>query len=82
VESEKCVYSTKKPIFEELAPEILKAGSNLLAYQPVRLYHALKNSQHVPTGKCPDCGESYPLHHGPTCLACGGAAYYEYREFI
>jgi ribosomal protein L32 len=82
VESEKCVYSTKKPIFEELAPEILKAGSNLLACQPARLYHALKNSQHVPTGKCPDCGESYPLHHGPTCLACGGAAYYEYREFI
>jgi len=66
-----------KPLFEKLATEILKAGSNLVAHQPVRLHHALKSLHHVPTGSCPDCGESYPLHHGPTCPSCGNRAYYE-----
>ena len=70
----------EKPDFEALSKDILNAGSNLIAYQPVRLHQALKNSQHVPTGRCPKCGESYPLHFGPTCPACGGKAYYKYMK--
>ncbi|MGD8883339.1 MAG: FmdE family protein [Desulfobacterales bacterium] len=70
--------TTEKPAFEELAKDILKAGSDLVAQQPVRLHQALKNSERVPTGRCPNCGESYPLHFGPTCPACGGKAYFEY----
>ena len=25
---------------------------------------------------CPDCGESYPLKHGPSCRACQGQTPY------
>ena len=68
----------EKPVFEELAKDILEAGSDLVAHQSVRLHQPLKNSQRVPTGRCPKCGESYPLHFGDVCLACSGEAYYEY----
>ncbi len=67
----------EKPVFEKLAEEILKAGSNLIAHQPVRLYQSFKSSAHIATGPCPDCGESYPLHLGAVCPACGGKAYYD-----
>ena len=70
----------EKPAFDELAKDILKAGSDLLACRPVRLHQALKNSERVSTGRCPNCGESYPLHFGPTCPACGGKAYYKYLK--
>ena len=75
---ERSSKTKEKPAFEQLAPEILKAGSNLIALRSVRLHQALKNSQPVPTGRCPDCGESYPLHFGAVCAACGGQAYYQY----
>ena len=39
---ERSPKTKKKPIFEELAREILKVGSNLLACQSVKLYQALK----------------------------------------
>ena len=77
---ERSEQAGEKPVFEQLAKDILKAGSDLVSHQPVRLHQALKNSERVPTGRCPDCGESYPLHFGPTCLACGGKAYYEYLK--
>lgn len=67
----------QKPVFEEIAKEILSATSNLINHRSVRLYRALKISQRKPTGLCPKCGESYPLDHGPTCTSCQGEAYYE-----
>lgn len=75
---ERSSQNKEKPVFEKLAAEILKAGSDLIAHQPVRLQRALKDTQPVPTGRCPQCGESYPLHFGPSCPSCGGQAYYEY----
>ena len=69
----------EKPPFEKLAEEILKAGASLVAHRPVRLHQPLKNSEPVATGPCPGCGESYPLHFGAVCPACGGQAYYDYR---
>jgi len=77
---ERSSKSKEKPAFEKLAKDILKAGSILVAHRPVRLLQALKNSERVPTGRCPNCGESYPLQFGPTCPACGGKAYYKYRK--
>ena len=75
---ERSSENKEKPAFEALAKDILKAGSDLIAYQPVRLHQALKSSQHVPTGRCPKCNESYPLHFGDVCPSCSGKAYYEY----
>jgi formylmethanofuran dehydrogenase subunit E len=75
---ERSSKTKEKPPFEELAAAILKAGSNLIAHQPVSLYQALKSSQHVPTGRCPHCKESYPLHFGTTCASCAGQAYCAY----
>ncbi len=72
---ERSSKTNKKPVFEELAPQILNAGSNLIAHRPVRLYQALKSTHHVPTGRCPHCGESYPLHFGTACPSCAGKAY-------
>lgn len=68
----------EKPPFEKLASEILAAAPEIIAHRPVHLTRALKDSQSVPTGPCPECGESYPLHHGPVCPACRGDAYYTY----
>jgi formylmethanofuran dehydrogenase subunit E len=68
----------EKPPFEKLAEEILIAGPDLIVHRPVHLSRALKDSQPVPTGPCPKCGESYPLHHGSVCPACQGDAYYTY----
>lgn len=75
---ERSSETREKPPFEDLAAAILKAGSNLIPHQPVRLYQALKSSQHVPTGRCPHCKESYPLHLGTTCPSCAGQAYCAY----
>lgn len=75
---ERSSETREKPAFEELAKDILKAGSDLVTHQPVRLHQALKNSDRILTGACPNCGESYPLNLGPSCPACGGKAYYEY----
>ncbi len=77
---ERSSKAKEKPFFDELAPEILKARSDLIDCRPVRLHQALKNSERIPTGPCPNCGESYPLHLGPSCPACGGKAYYEYLK--
>ena len=72
---ERSLKAREKPAFEELAPEILKAGADLIAHRPVRLHQALKSAQHVPTGRCPNCRESYPLHFGAACPSCAGQAY-------
>ena len=75
---ERSSKTKEKPPFDELAAEILEAGSNLIIQRPVRLHQALKSSQRVPTGRCPHCGESYPLHFGAACPACAGKAYCAY----
>jgi formylmethanofuran dehydrogenase subunit E len=72
---ERSLKTREKPAFEQLAPEILKAGADLIAHRPVRLHQALKSAQHVPTGRCPRCRESYPLHFGAACPSCAGQAY-------
>lgn len=69
----------EKPPFDTLAEEMLAAAPEIIVNQPVRLSSDLKDSQPVPTGPCSQCGESYPLHHGPVCPACQGDAYYTYR---
>jgi formylmethanofuran dehydrogenase subunit E len=70
----------QKPPFDLLASEILNGGTHLIGHQPVRLNRALKNPEHVPTGPCPGCGESYRLSLGVACPACRNDAYYIYRE--
>lgn len=67
---------TEKPPFEDLATEILASGENLLSHRSVRLYRALKETERVPTGKCPVCGEYYALRLGSACPICSGEAYY------
>jgi len=66
----------EKPDFEELASEILAGRADLVGHRQVALHRALKGSERVPTGRCPECGESYRLSLGPTCPACRGEAYY------
>ena len=70
-------HSDPKPPFEELSSEILGAKENLLDYRSVILHKSLKDSQRVPTGRCKECGEFYPLRHGTLCPACQGQAYYD-----
>jgi len=55
------IETIEKPAFDALAKDILKAGPDLLARRAVRLHQALKNTERVSTGRCPNCGESYPL---------------------
>lgn len=69
----------EKPPFEELSAEILDAGEDLILHRPVKLHRVLKDSKSVPTGRCPQCGESYPLRSGPACPSCSGQAYYDYQ---
>ena len=70
----------EKPPFEDLAAEVLAAGSDLISSRRVRLPRSLKDKNPVPTGFCPECSESYPLRQGPSCLACQGHVYYEMQE--
>jgi len=68
----------EKPPFEQLAKEILTARSQIVSHEPVKLYRALKNSKPIPTGLCPQCGESYRIDLGETCPSCRGDSYYQY----
>lgn len=67
----------QKPPFEELAGEIGAAVAKILVGRAVQLKKLLKDSRPVPTGRCPQCGESYALRLGPSCPACAGKSYYE-----
>ena len=69
----------EKPPFDLLAEEMLTAAPKLIACSPVRLHRALKDSNPVPTGPCPKCNESYPLHLGPACPSCSGKGYYDFE---
>ena len=77
---ERSTNRLKKPPFDLLADEILYGGPHLIDHQSVQLHRALKDTEHVPTGSCPECGESYRLSLGATCPACGNHAYYFYRQ--
>jgi formylmethanofuran dehydrogenase subunit E len=68
---------SEKPEFDDLAAEILTGGMDLLAHRPVRLHRALKETERIPTGLCPGCGEFYALRLGDACPTCSGGAYYE-----
>jgi formylmethanofuran dehydrogenase subunit E len=74
---ERSKRKTEKPAFEDLATEILASGETLLSHRSVRLYRALKETERVPTGKCPVCGEYYALRLGSACPVCSGEAYFE-----
>ena len=67
----------EKPPFEQLAKEILSARSQLVSRKQVKLYRSLKNLKPIPTGVCPQCGESYRIDLGETCPSCGGNSYYQ-----
>lgn len=77
---ERSAARSEKPPFEDLIPEILAAGANIIDHRPVRLHRALKDFQHVLTGCCPTCGESYRLDLGAACPACQNEAYYVYQK--
>lgn len=66
----------QKPAFAELVSEIVNVGTGLFGQRSVRLHRPLRDTEPVPTGLCPKCGESYPLRLGPACPACSGNAYY------
>lgn len=65
-----------KPPFEDLANEIFSAQSKLIRHDTVQVLKSLKDTKPVPTGRCPGCNESYPLHFGKRCPACSDQAYY------
>jgi formylmethanofuran dehydrogenase subunit E len=68
----------EKPPFNLLSEEMLSAAPQLIVCRPVRLYRALKDPNPIPTGPCPKCGESYPLHLGRACSSCSGKGYYDF----
>lgn len=74
---ERSKRTTDKPPFEDLAREILASSENLLSHRSVRLLKALKETERVPTGKCPVCGEFYALRLGSACPICNGESYFE-----
>lgn len=65
----------------KLIAEILRADENIYRIQkvfirePVRKKHGLG-----PKALCPACGESYPVAHGPVCLACQGESPYQSNQ--
>ena len=65
-----------KPPFEDFCAEVLAAGQELFSSRSVQLRKALKSSERIPTGRCGQCGEFYPLRFGMVCLSCQGKAYY------
>ncbi|UCD89403.1 MAG: formylmethanofuran dehydrogenase subunit E family protein [Desulfobacterales bacterium] len=68
----------EKPLFDLIAKEMLTAAPQLIAHGSVRLHRALKDPNPVPTGQCPKCSDSYPLHLGPACPPCSGEGYYDF----
>lgn len=76
---ERTVQPREKPPFDQLAEEMLTAAPQLIACRPVRLHRALKDPNPVPTGPCPKCRESYPLHFGTVCPSCSGKSYYHFE---
>lgn len=70
----------EKPPFDLLAEEMLTTAPQLIVNRPVRLHRALKDPDPVPTGRCPKCSESYPLHLGPACPSCSGKSYYDFES--
>ena len=76
---ERSIPGPEKPPFDEIASEILDAGTKILDHRLVRLNQSLKDSESVPTGQCPKCGESYALRLGSSCPACRDDAYYVYQ---
>ena len=70
----------EKPPFDLLAEEMLTAVPQLIVCRPVSLYRALKDPNPIPTGPCPKCSESYPLHLGRACPSCSGKGYYNFRN--
>ena len=56
-----------------LLAELLKAGSTVCGFAEVRLDpDFMRPSPRQGFALCPQCHESFPLEHGPLCLACQG----------
>ncbi|CAD7843487.1 MAG: Formylmethanofuran dehydrogenase associated protein FmdE / Molybdopterin molybdenumtransferase (EC 2.10.1.1) [Olavius algarvensis Delta 4 endosymbiont] len=64
-----------KPEFDAVSGEILTAAGELIVCREVTVLKALKETQAIQTGFCPDCGESYARRLGSLCPACAGQAY-------
>lgn len=63
--------------FPALLAEIQRAGARILKVETVQVHPRIMVKNEVgPRALCPQCGESYPLKHGPRCLACQGASPY------
>jgi len=59
---------------DRLFKEIREAGQDLLSLRRVKLKPDFIENKHM--GKvalCPQCGESYPIKDGNTCLGCQGS---------
>jgi len=69
-----------KPEFEALSDEILAAAGEVIVCREVAVLQALKETQSIQTGVCPDCGESYARRLGDRCPACAGRPYCTVRE--
>ena len=62
---------------ELLLSQIKEAGHSILSMQRVKVDpESLSRKKAGPSAICPDCGESYPAKHGPTCRACAGESPY------
>lgn len=61
-----------------LLDTIFEADRAMLSHQRVRhTGFPYEKQEPRPQGVCPVCGESGYLAHGPECLACQGAGYYQ-----
>ena len=62
---------------DRLQAQIIEAGPAILSFRKIAVdMSALGKKGKGGVGKCPSCGEGYPLKDGPSCLACQGKSPY------
>jgi formylmethanofuran dehydrogenase subunit E len=68
--------SKKELPLQQLLDSILSAQRSALSARAVEVtrFHGPQRKKQV--GRCPACGEGYPLAQGARCLACQGEGYY------
>ncbi|MDE5878814.1 MAG: formylmethanofuran dehydrogenase subunit E family protein, partial [Desulfovibrio sp.] len=61
-----------------LEAEIRTAGDSICKTERVRIHPRFMGTRHADAiGRCPVCGEAYPLADGPICRGCQGEAPYD-----